>query len=240
MARHDDYGRTGDRLGGRWMAAFLALAVVAHEAHELGHTVAGRLLCGRWAVRDFSNWSIDGCDSLWPCATGPLVSYLLMGLGAWLAWRKVGHRLGLALLFAANPLARIVTVATGRGDELVVARALAASVTTSPAIHAATLGLTLLLAGTALVAGWRGTAGLRRRGPTFLALAFAAIVITGPGLGAVNRLLHAGVLDRPVAGAPVLVHLVTLAAIAGLAVTARGLVGGRTAAAVGRGVEHHW
>lgn len=246
MQTVERYGLDG-RLGWRWGMAFVALALVAHEAHELGHTLAGRLVCGRWALRDFSVWAIPGCDSSWPAAWGPVVSYLLMGLGGWLAWHgpHTRQRVGLALLFAANPLARIITVASGHGDELNVARALAGSPVTTPAIQALALAVTVVLAGTAMLAGWRGSAGLRHRPAVFVLLMLAAILITGPGLGLINRALHAGVLTQRVAGAPALVHLVTLFSVAVLAASARWLQGGtrpadaRAAVAVASPADWH-
>lgn len=204
-----------ERLGWRWLAAFVPLIVVAHEAHELAHTLSGRLVCGRWAQRDFSRWSIDDCSSWLPGAAGPLFSFALMAAGAWLARAPHGGRrwLALALIFAANPLARIVTAASGRGDEQLLARSLGGIGGFSLPLYLLTLACVLLLAGSAIVAGWRATCGLRARAATFALLLVAAMLATGPGMMAFNRLLQAGVLDRPVAGAPLLVHAVTLAAL---------------------------
>lgn len=204
-----------DRLGWRWLAAFVPLIVVAHEAHELAHTLGARLVCGRWAQRDFSRWSIEDCQSGLPGAMGPLLSFVLMAAGIWLARAPQGGRrwLALALIFAANPLARIITVASGHGDEQLLARHLAGVDGYSLPLYLLTLACVLLLAGGAIVAGWRATGGLRARMATFALLLVAAMLVTGPGNMAFNGLLQAGVLDQPVAGAPLLVHVVTLAAL---------------------------
>lgn len=214
-----------DCLRWRWLLAFVPLIVLAHEVHELAHTVSGRIVCGRWALRDFSRWSIEHCTSWLPTAMGPAFSFALMAAGVLLARGSRGSRrwLALALIFAANPLARIITVAAGHGDELLVAHMLSGIDGPSLALYLLTLACVLLLAGGAIVAGWHATDGLRARVATFALLLLAAIVVTGPGTVAFNHLLQSGVLDQPVAGAPVLVHLVTLVALLCLLASARWL-----------------
>lgn len=220
-----------DRMGWRWSAAFVPLIVLAHEMHELAHTLSGRLACGRWAQRDFSRWSIHDCPSWLPGAMGPLFSFALMAVGVWLARAPRGARRwwALALIFAANPLARIVTAASGRGDEQLLARNLGGIDGFSLPLYLLTLACVLLLAGGAILAGWFATRGLRVRVATFALLLVAAMLVTGPGSMAFNRLLQAGVLDQPVAGAPLLVHAVTLAALLCLLAGARWLGNPRVA-----------
>lgn len=220
-----------DHPGWRWLAAFVPLIVVAHEMHELAHTVSGRIVCGEWAQRDFNRWSIDHCASWVPTAMGPAFSFALMAAGVALARVPHGGRrwLALALIFAANPLARIITVGTGHGDELLVAHMLSGIEGPSTTLYLLTLACVLLLAGSAIVMGWHATRGLRARAPTFALLLAAAMLVTGPGAAAFNHLLQSGVLDQPVAGAPLLVHLVTVVALLCLLVSARWL-GNRTRA----------
>jgi hypothetical protein len=194
-----------DRMGWRWLAALVPLVMVVHEAHESAHTAVGRIVCGRWAERDFNRWSIEGCDSALPTLSGPLLSYGLMALGVVLARRLRWP--GLALIFAANPLARMVTAAMGRGDEAVVARAWFGAEAWPSWLSGA---LVMLSGGMALWAAWRGLENVRARPRVFLCGAMAGIAVTGPLLPLLNRLLRMDLLAAPVAGAPWLVHGVTL------------------------------
>ncbi|MFP5354740.1 MAG: hypothetical protein ACLGIK_06225, partial [Gemmatimonadota bacterium] len=60
------------RLTVRWLVAFLALILIAHDLHELVHTALGRVLCGAWGPRDFNAWRLaDGCSTVWPTIVGP-------------------------------------------------------------------------------------------------------------------------------------------------------------------------
>jgi hypothetical protein len=115
----------------------------------------------------------------------------------------------LALIFAANPLARMVTAAMGRGDEAVAARAWFG--TDGHAWLPWSSGAAvMLLGGMALWAAWRALEGVRARPAVFLLGTMAGIGVTGPLLPLLNRLLQVGALAVPVAGAPWLVHGVTL------------------------------
>lgn len=216
-----------ERMGWRWAMALVPLVMVVHEGHESAHTLVGRLACGQWAERNFSSWSIAGaCDSAWPTLAGPLFSYALMALGALLARGRLRWP-GLALVFAANPLARMVTAAMGRGDEALVARAWSgahAGATWPPLLSGS---MVMLLGGAALVAAWRALAGVRGRPAVFLFGALAGMAVTGPLLSALDRLLRSGVLAGPVAGAPVLVHAVTAMCLLGMGLTARWLANPR-------------
>jgi hypothetical protein len=132
----------------RWWVAFSFLILAVHEAHELAHVLAGRLACGLWAERDFNAWWFTGaCPSIVPTMAGPLFSYALMFLGAALALRTRHRFLGLAVLFAANPFARIFTAAMGGGDEGVVGRV----TEKTPSVRIAVLVVVLAICGTAAV-----------------------------------------------------------------------------------------
>jgi hypothetical protein len=179
-------------------------------------------VCGRWAERDFSGWSIEGCGSAWPTLAGPLFSYGLMALGAVLSRGRMRWP-GLALVFAANPLARMVTAAMGRGDEAVAARAWFGAGHAHAWLPWASGAAVMLLGGLALWSAWRALAGVRARLAVFLCGALAGIVVTGSLLPALNRLLHVDALAAPVAGAPWLVHAVTLLCLLGMVLSVRWL-----------------
>lgn len=215
------------RFSWRWAAAFGLLVLVLHEAHELAHTWTGRLLCSGWGTRDFNTWSLaEGCDTWVPAAMGPLFSYAVLWIGAGLltnGTRRSKH-LGLALLFAANPFARILTVALGGGDELIVASRI--SGVANVALWLATLAVVLLVCVPPLVVGGRALRGTRRRGLWFAGLLFGplVLVIVVLLLG-LNGLLQAGLLATPALwGEPPLVLLTTVITVVSLALTARWLV----------------
>jgi hypothetical protein len=200
----------------RWFAAYSFLLLAVHEAHELVHSIVGRLVCGEWPVRDFNAWHFAGeCASWWPTAAGPLFSYALMLLGA-LATRSTSSRwAGIAVLFAANPFARIFTVVMGGGDEMVVGQRLASLSERTIGLRTLVSSIVLIICGSAIVIGWRAMRGAPRRGWLFALILLWPMILTGVALFAGgNGLLRAGVLAAPMlAGAPPLVLLVSGIAI---------------------------
>jgi hypothetical protein len=110
-----------------FIVAFIALRFVLHEAHELVHTVVGRIICGCWGQRDFNVWDIcEGCIEQHPIAllatfAGPLFTFAMIWAGVYFLKEKNTNQqksLGFALIFANNPFARIFTAAMGKGDEV--------------------------------------------------------------------------------------------------------------------------
>lgn len=212
----------------RWFAAYSFLLLAIHEAHELAHAITAKLICGVWPVRDFNAWHIPGeCGSYLPTTAGPLFSYLLMAIGAALiGWLKPAAPLpGVALIFAANPFARIFTAVMGGGDEMVVAQRIAGLATRTPMLRVAVIAFVAIVCGAAIVAGWRGMAGLKRRGIWFVVILLWPMVLTGVGLFVIgNGLLRAGVLAQPtIGGAPLLVMLVSAISAVLAALTVRWL-----------------
>jgi hypothetical protein len=216
-------------LHGRWFLAFSFLLLAVHEGHELTHALAGRILCGAWPMRDFNAWRFVGdCSSWWPTAAGPLFSYAVLLLGGLMAARSETYKwAGLAILFAANPFARIFTAAMGGGDEMVVAQRLAGAAQRTTSLRVAVLLFVLAICGSALVVAWRSMRGLFARGWWFSLALVWPMALTGVALFVVgNRMLHAGVLRSPqVGGAPLLVVLVSGATVLLTIVTHRWLMG---------------
>jgi hypothetical protein len=199
------------KIGLRWFLAFSFLLLAVHEAHELAHAAAGRLICGEWPVRDFNAWHFTReCGSWWPTAAGPLFSYAVMLIGALLARRG-----GIALIFAANPFARIFTAAMGGGDEMVVAQRVAGIAERPLSLRIAVLVFVTIVCGSAIAFAWRAMRDVSRRGVWFTVALLWPMVLTGLALFVVgNRLLRAGVLAAPeVAGTPPLVIIVSAAAV---------------------------
>ncbi len=212
----------------RWWVAFSLLILAIHEAHELVHVVTGRLLCGTWASRDFNAWWFTrDCDSVLPTLAGPLFSYLLMLAGAAIAakWESPRRWIGVALLFAANPFARLFTAVMGGGDEMVVGRRIAGVAENTMAVRVAVLLVVASICVSVMVAGWRALGGLNRRALWFTGLLLWPMVLTGTLLFVVgNRLLRAGVLAEPaITGAPMLVVVVTVIVFVMTGLTAKWL-----------------
>jgi hypothetical protein len=211
----------------RWFLAFLLAVLVAHEFHELAHTGVGRLACGAWGARDFNVWSLAaGCESLLATFAGPAFSWTLIWTGVWLVRDgSPGRRwTGLALIFAPNPLGRLLPALVGGGDEGVLARALVGGPGPLARLVVALAAAVILLP--ALWAAWRALPERRRAG-WFLLLFSSGILITGPLFVVGNGLLARGVLSSPgLLGAPVLVEVVTALSMLGLALTWRDLRNG--------------
>jgi hypothetical protein len=107
--------------------AFLALTFVLHEAHEIVHTAAGRLICGCWGQRDFNSWGVcEGCAEQDPTAilatfAGPVFTFLMIWIGTRLIAGGKSEKqkaMGFSLIFANLPFARILTGSMGSGDEI--------------------------------------------------------------------------------------------------------------------------
>lgn len=217
-------------LHGRWFLAFSFLLLAVHEGHEFAHALAGRILCGVWPTRDFNAWRLVGdCSSWWPTAVGPFFSYAVLILGGVMAVRSEKYKwAGLAILFAANPFARIFTAAMGGGDEMVVAQRVAGAAERTMSLRVAVLVFVLAICGSALVVAWRAMRGLFARGWWFSLALVWPMALTGVALFVVgNRMLRAGVLSSPeIGGAPLLVVLVSGAAVLLTILTRRWLLGG--------------
>lgn len=196
----------------RWLLALALAMLAAHEAHEIVHTWTGRALCGAWGTRDFNVWSLaPGCRTWIPTLVGPVFSWLLMWVGAALTTSRREPRrwVGLALIFAANPLGRLLPAFQGGGDEGVVARALVGPA--GPWARILVIAAVALLVVPPLVVAWRALPSARRAG--WFALLFGgAALVTGLLLFVVgNGLLARGVLAEPgLLGAPRLIEWYTV------------------------------
>lgn len=110
-----------------FLVAFISLHFVMHEAHELAHTIVGRMICGCWGERDFNVWNL--CNDCYEqdeyavlsTFTGPLFTFLMIWTGVY--FLRTHHTVqqksfGFSLVFANIPFARIFTAIMGRGDEI--------------------------------------------------------------------------------------------------------------------------
>ena len=209
---------------GRWFIAFSFLLLVVHEAHELAHAIAARVLCNEWPVRDFNAWRLSAqCASWWPTAAGPIFSYLLMAIG--IVLMRKSRWPGVALLFAANPFARIFTAAMGGGDEMLVGQRIADLAVRTPTLRVVVLLFVVAVCGSAILIGWRSLAELKHRGLWFTALLLWPMILTGLGLFLLgNSLLRAGILASPTLwSAPLLVMIASAVFLIGTIATFRWL-----------------
>lgn len=110
--------------------SFLCLVLFFHELHEVAHVATVRWFSGCWPHRDFINWHTCGHYSpeteRLVLMAGPLVTYGLLWTGFVLLGQcKATHRsLGLCMVFASMPAARLAATAMGGGDEMIVIRSI--------------------------------------------------------------------------------------------------------------------
>lgn len=211
-----------------YLPAFFALSETLSELHEQAHITTGRLLAGCYGPRNFNVWQACAGNPpvpAWaPPLAGPLFSYLLFWGGLWLLLSaKDGRRaLGLSILFAALPFARIFTAAMGGGDERLLATLFGLQ---GQAARWAALAATLLFCGVPIVLAALQIANRRR-----LAWVLGFCVLPLPAIMLVkfrfmNGLLNAGVLaDVRWLGTPTLVLAYT-ACMALAAFALRGQLG---------------
>lgn len=214
------------KLDWKYVAAFFALNGVVSELHEQAHITTGRLLNGCYGPRDFNTWKeCATATSQLPLASmaGPLFSYIVMWLGAWLVARAATparRALGFALVFAPLPFARVFTVLMGGGDERFFLNTLAGE----PLPPGALLAFTMLFCGPPVYLAWRALDN-RHRG--WIVAAFCVVpllVIWVYKFKLLNGLLLQGVLATPVIlGTPAFVLIVFALMLAATAFTWRWL-----------------
>ena len=111
----------------KYLLAFFALTIILGELHEQSHITLGRIVCGEYGARDFNVWgTAENCAApAWKILSsfgGPIFSYLVMWSGVYLLLKAKTFEyksLGLTLIFAPLPFARIFTALMGGGDEKV-------------------------------------------------------------------------------------------------------------------------
>lgn len=209
-----------------FIIAFIALRFIMHEAHELVHTIVGRMICGCWGSRDFNVWFLcEDCYELNQLAVlstfaGPVFTFFMIWIGVALLADKSNEpkmSLGFALIFANNPFARIFTAGMGKGDEVSGLNSLMDNHSFSWA-----LGLMIVLLFTIypLYKAYRSIHNRNRIGYFILFLLsgiFLDLVIV---FGLMNRLLRNGVLSNTwILGSPIIVTAFTLVVLVVFLVT---------------------
>ncbi len=204
------------KLNLKFVISFLALLFVMHEAHEIAHTVLGRIICGDWGLRDFNVWGLaEGCSkgdliSMLPTYFGPIFTFSMIWIGALLLKKDNNVRkksLGFALIFANMPFARIITAAFGGGDEVYATNVLLENHNLSWALG---LAFILLILAYPL---YKAFITINKNNWGWFLLFFLVPVVIDllVVLGLMNTLLEKGILDNYwILGSPVLVTLWTI------------------------------
>ena len=218
------------RITWRYLLAFFALTLLLGEAHEQAHITTGRIVCGGYGPRDFNAWRTSAeCVrphlALLATTTGPLFSYAVMWLGAWLLARggsAARRAVGFSLVFGALPFARVFTALMGGGDEGVVLRRLLGGELSRESIRWVTVALVLACCAPPVVIAYRN---MRNRFRALYVAGFCVLPLLILGVYVfmfLNGLLARGVwATPPIAGTPPLVVAHTLLMAAVLAFSGR-------------------
>jgi hypothetical protein len=208
----------------KYLAGFIALNMLLGELHEQAHIQTGYAICGCYGTRDISSWTTcTNCThaayALWATAAGPLFSYLVYWVAAFgllISSSETYRRIGLAVLFASLPFARIFTAVMGGGDEKVVLMGLFNQQIPALALKILTILVVLLFCLPPLLAGIKKLPVVNR-------WLYATGFIIGPLLFGIcwqrfflNGLLARGIGAEPViAGTPLLViaHFIVMCII---------------------------
>jgi hypothetical protein len=190
--------------------AFTVVLLLHAELHEWAHVLPGAAICGAFGERDFNSWSLaEGCTSVVPTMLGPLFTFAVAYGAAWAIHRGTAASRPLFLLVLASTtlFGRLVTVALGGGDELVVLRS---TLPTHALPYARPIGLLLLVA----LSAWPALVAYRALGRRVGVLAMWAVIpfvlLAFFVLFGLNGLLTISLLARPlILGSPPAVHLYT-------------------------------
>jgi hypothetical protein len=218
------------RLTFHFVIAFVALIFFMHEAHEIVHTVTGRLICGCWGKRDFNVWDLcEGCFdqsfvSLIPTYAGPIFTFLMLWIGALLLKEqntKAQKSFGLALIFGSLASIRILNALFGMGDEIFATRQLLGDRALAWTIGFSSI---LMITGYPLYKAYITIAN-KRRLLWFLGLLIIPIVLDiGVVLFFLNTLLENKILSEYwILGSPMIVTLWTFLVTAILVLSFKGL-----------------
>lgn len=192
------------------LSAFVVLLLLHAELHELAHVLPGAAICGSFGQRDFNAWSLsEGCTSIVPTVLGPVFTFSVAFLAAWISRHLPPSQTKRVLLVLASTtlLGRVFTAVLGGGDELQVMRQVS-SPTLLPHAQAVTVfALAALSLWPALVA-YRALD--RRLGRLLLWSVAPFLFLVAFVLLGANSLLQIEALATPlILGSPPVVHLYT-------------------------------
>jgi hypothetical protein len=204
----------------RNMVAFLLFALLMGESHEIAHFLVGKLICGCWPEsRDFNAWSLcKSCKETnsywyWATAAGPIFSMTLAWIGIFMLKSKNSFRqsFGFALIWANVPQARIMTVFSGGGDEMVVLRNLTRGTEFDPYFRYLSYAVVLIMALPPIIAAFRMVKNKYSWLYNVSFAVFPLLILGLYGLVFLNGLLKNGFLaDVWIMGTPLFITLHTL------------------------------
>jgi len=142
------------------IAAFLLLAFLCYQAHQLTRHLVGAVLCGGFGSMTFTVTITRQPCSLPTLVTlsGPLLTYGLAWFGILLLRPQRIRLFAYALIFASFSHLRFIQTLTGRGDELILAQQWF-GITSRPIVAF----MVLLIGLPPIVAAYRVIANERRR-----------------------------------------------------------------------------
>jgi hypothetical protein len=198
----------------QFVLTFLALTFVMHEAHEIVHTSAGRLICGCWGQRDFNVWGLcEGCEinpyGILATLAGPLFTFIMIWYGTSLLDKNNNQKVfGFSLIFANIPFGRVFNPIFGGGDEVVVVDSFINNWNFSRII---VLILIILIVAYPLLKAYRLIENRYKIGWFLMFLLLPMVFDLLIVLGVMNTLLEKGVLSNYwILGSPVLVTMWTI------------------------------
>ena len=107
-----------------YIAAFLLLAFLGYEAHQLTRHLVGAALCGGIGTMTFTvTITREPCSfPVFVTLSGPILTYGLAWAGMFLLRSPKYSLFAYALIFASFAHLRFIQTLTGRGDELILAQ----------------------------------------------------------------------------------------------------------------------
>lgn len=114
------------RITWKYCLALYFMAMLYSSLHELAHHFTGYLVCGKWGYKTFNYFSTaceDKPDNMSYLATyaGPLYTFIMLWIGAWLLKKKDAteyqKQFGFAMIFALMPWQRMVMPFFKMNDE---------------------------------------------------------------------------------------------------------------------------
>lgn len=194
---------------------FVALQLLFLELHERVHIITGRIICGCWGTRDFSEWKLCAtCANPDPgilaTMTAPIFTLCVCVIAALLtnSTNEIRRFTGFFVLFANAPFIRLMAVAQGGSDESEVWRHFFEGRLSHFWLRAGILIIVAAVLVPVLVTAYRNMTG-RWKIIGFALLCYLPGLTQRYMLEALNALLHHGVLAQPWGmGSPMLITLV--------------------------------
>ncbi len=192
------------RVTWKYCVAFYCVIMLYVSLHELVHHFAGYAICGDWGYKTFNYFETaceDQLKSYYATYAGPLFSFLMMYVGAYLV--RAGssdyrRHLGFAMIFAQLPLQRMVMPLFRMNDEFHASVHLFGD---TPLTFWGTASVVWLVAVPPLVVAYRGIENRWKTAWFLFYLVLFPYLLWGPVFGLLEFLMvNRGVLDGTLIG----------------------------------------